>query len=98
MKLKTLYTLITFACLFVFTANMTLEARHHRHVEINNTYITPAYYTNSYVVEQPVYVRQYVPVAQPVVYQERVIVRDRCCPAASLITSFALGLGFGLLR
>lgn len=97
--MKQLYTFVIFTCLFVFSANLALEARHHHHVEIRNTYITPAYYTPAYVVEQPVYVRQYAPVvySQPV-YQERVIVRDRCCPAAGLITSFALGLGFGLLR
>lgn len=103
--MKTIYALLALACLFTCTTSTKLEARHSRCVYVNQAYVVPAYYNPpQYVyVQQPV---QTVVYSQPVqtivysqpIYQERVIVRERCNPAAGLITSFALGLGFGLLR
>jgi hypothetical protein len=119
MNLKSTYSLLAFAFLFIITTSTNLEARHHRHssyVEVvNHTYYPPQYVVHQYQ-PQPIYVAQPRPVyvsqpaqvfvtqpvqtvvyQQPVIYQERTYVRERSS-AAGLITSFALGLGFGLLR
>lgn len=102
MKLKSAHFLTLFIFLFIFTANISLEARHHHRrttTYITNTYVAPA--------PQPVYVVQeyrqpavYAPVQtvvyQQPIYQERAVIRERQSPA-SFFTSFALGLGFGLL-
>lgn len=107
MKLKTARNFIVLAFLFIFTTNLSLEARHHHHRYtevhvVNQQYITPVY-SQPYVVQQyyqPVYAYPTAPVVvyeqAPVVYQERVYVRERSCPGKSLVT-FALGLGIGLL-
>lgn len=113
MNLKPTYLLLTLAFLFTFTTNANLEARQGRHTKrvevINHTYYSP--YTTHYVeyypqpvyitpAPSPVFVAQPQPVIyaeQPVVYRERVVVRERTSPV-SLFTSFALGLGIGLIR
>ncbi len=111
MKLKSTFLLVL-SSLFILSANVNLEARHSRHYNrvevINQTYVTHGYYPQ-YVVQpyypQPVYVSAPAPVyvEQPVVYvgapvcRERVVVRERTSPAA-IFTSFALGLGIGLIR
>lgn len=108
--MKSIYALLTLACLFTFASTTNLEARHHTHF-VTRSYYAPTpqyvvqYYPQQVFVQQPVYVQQPVFVQQPVqtvVYQQpvcrRVFVRERCNPAAGLITSFALGLGLGLLR
>jgi hypothetical protein len=111
MKIKSTFSLLAFAFLFIITTSANLEARHHRHTTSYVEVVNHSYYPQQYVVHeyrpQPVYVApapvyvsqpvQTVVYQQPVVYQERTYVRERSCPGA-LITSFALGLGFGLLR
>lgn len=99
MKLKQISSSILLSFLFIFSANMSLEARHHcyshSHVHVvSHQYITPVYYEAPCAVHhcypQPVFIQQ------PVVVQERVYVQKRNCQAAN-VASFLFGVGFGLL-